>query len=259
MKSRLISVDIHAVFGFLKRPDVNESIYLTYNCLHRPALLGILGAIVGLGGFYQAFIVGETTLPDYYEKLADIKLGIRPLQSSNGTFQKVVVNYTNTVGYANREPGGTLQVSEQTLLKPGFRIYLLLDIGKEVHAKLHHCLQSNEAEYIPYLGKNDFQLWWDNFREYDFSEFGYDSDFEVATLFIKDTAVREDRRGPVIDLTRKAESTFIYFENLPYRYDEKTKNYQLKPFAYTNARFSPKYKINDLYRIKGQEALIQLF
>ena len=45
---KLISFDLCADMGFLKKPDINEKIYLTYNMLHKPALLGILGAIIGL-------------------------------------------------------------------------------------------------------------------------------------------------------------------------------------------------------------------
>ena len=46
---RLISFDIQADFGFFKKPDYNDGVLLTYNMLHKPALLGILGAITALG------------------------------------------------------------------------------------------------------------------------------------------------------------------------------------------------------------------
>lgn len=45
---RLISFDIQADFGFFKKPDYNDGVLLTYNMLHKPALLGILGAIIGV-------------------------------------------------------------------------------------------------------------------------------------------------------------------------------------------------------------------
>ena len=35
MNDRLISVDLFSSFGFLKKPDINVDIYLTYNCLHK--------------------------------------------------------------------------------------------------------------------------------------------------------------------------------------------------------------------------------
>ena len=42
---RLISFDIQADFGFFKKPDYNDGVLLTYNMLHKPALLGILPAV----------------------------------------------------------------------------------------------------------------------------------------------------------------------------------------------------------------------
>ena len=50
---KLISVDFYADFGFLKKPDTNNPMYFSFNMLHKPALLGILGAIIGERGFYD--------------------------------------------------------------------------------------------------------------------------------------------------------------------------------------------------------------
>ncbi len=52
----------------LKNPITNEPVYLTFNMLHKPALLGILGAIAGMKGFVKN---GE--LPEYYEKTEGCK------------------------------------------------------------------------------------------------------------------------------------------------------------------------------------------
>ena len=53
MSKRLISFDLKADFGCLKKPDVNDGLMLSFNMLHKPALMGILGAIVGEKGFYD--------------------------------------------------------------------------------------------------------------------------------------------------------------------------------------------------------------
>ena len=65
---RLISFDIQADFGFFKKPDYNDGVLLTYNMLHKPALLGILGAIIGLRGYQKK---GEW--PEYYQRLAPLQ------------------------------------------------------------------------------------------------------------------------------------------------------------------------------------------
>ena len=74
MGKKIISFDLNAEFGFFKKPDINDGIYLTYNMLHKPALLGIIGAIIGLKGYER-----NGVLPEYYNKLKHIKVGIQPL------------------------------------------------------------------------------------------------------------------------------------------------------------------------------------
>ena len=110
---RLISFDIQADFGFFKKPDYNDGVLLTYNMLHKPALLGILGAIIGLRGYRKK---GEW--PEYYQRLAALPVGIEPLEGRHekGSFQKTIVKYTNTVGYANQD--GNLLVEESMLIRP---------------------------------------------------------------------------------------------------------------------------------------------
>lgn len=80
---KLISFDLKAEMGFFKKPDINDGIYLTYNMLHKPALLGILGAIVGLKGHEK-----EGVLPEYYCKFRDLKVAVQPLASAMVTIQK---------------------------------------------------------------------------------------------------------------------------------------------------------------------------
>jgi len=46
----LISFDVAGDFGFFRKPDTNDGIQLSYNLIHKPSVLGILGAIAGLAG-----------------------------------------------------------------------------------------------------------------------------------------------------------------------------------------------------------------
>lgn len=61
--SKVISFDLFADFGFFKKPFSNEKLdlYLTFNMLHKPALLGILGAILGLSGYKKKERFQNTT------------------------------------------------------------------------------------------------------------------------------------------------------------------------------------------------------
>lgn len=254
MDNKIISFDIKADFGFLKKPDTNEPVYLTFNMLHKPALLGILGAILGLEGFQE-----NENLPEYYKTLNKLKIGIKPLRDEKGNFQKTVIRYSNSVGYANLD-GGTLIVDEQTLIAPSYRCYLLLNSDEELHKKLRQRLLNHQAEYLPYLGKNDFSLWWEEVKEWDFKSFQSDSSFKIESIFIKEKPVKEGKSESTFNLMTGGESgSFMYFENLPVAYHPELYQYKYKPFAYTDWALEQNYKVNDLYKLSNNGPIVQLF
>lgn len=251
--AKIISVDFNASFGFLKKFDINEDIYLTYNCLHKPALLGIFGAILGYGGYYQAFVKGRNE-PEYFEKLKNIKVGIEPIESSKGNFQKTVIVYNNSVGYANND--GTLIIKEQTLISPSYRVYILLDNDNSL--KLYNSLKNNEAVFIPYLGKNDFQLYWESPKEYKALKFSPSSQFSISSIFKKEDTVKTH----INKFMRVRSKMFMYFERLPVGFSDITKNYELGEFVYTNAVFESDFQLKDLYEIEsedGTKEIVQVF
>ncbi len=254
---KLISVDVKANMGFFKKPDINESIYLTYNMLHKPVLLGILGAIVGLEGYRKT---GE--LPEYYMRLHTLKIGIQPLKVSNGNFMKTVLQYNNGVGYASHEAGGNLIVREQILIRPTFRCFIKLDTDDALERRLLESLKNCEADYLPYFGKNEFSLWWNNFQEYDYQPFEFAEDYEVATIFMKSKeAIKEMVQRKIISpfAMNGGESKFMTFEQLPVGFDEQLLQYEKRPFVYTNFTLSRDLKLEGLYQIQEQDGLIQLF
>lgn len=265
---KIISIDVKADFGFLKKPDTNDPIYLTFNMLHKPALLGILGAILGLQGFSEKKnekkgkkkteqpINQEEHLPEYYKKLKYLKVGIKPLNAENGNFEKTVIKYNNGVGYANLD-GGNLIVVEQTLIKPNYRCYVLLDNNSQLYEYLKH----SKAEYLPYLGKNDFSLWWENFTEYDVQPFDSTTEsFSVKTIFIKSRPVKEglQEMTDIELLMGKEGNTFMYFENLPVSYNLDLMQYYYQPFSYTDWSLKQTYPVHNLYQLLNDE-IIQLF
>jgi CRISPR-associated protein Cas5h len=259
---KLISIELFADFGMLKKPDTNEPVYLTFNMLHKPVLLGILGAITGLEGFKE-----KGKLPDYYEKLKDLKVGIEPLKHENGNFQKTIIAYNNTTGMASKETGGNLIVTEQTLIAPAFRCYFMLDTDIELHKKIDKNLSNYDAEYLPYLGKNEFSVWWENYTQYEFKEFEAAENFKIASVFIKDKPVKDGKAEEYFDLLTDLTgqgNTFIYFERLPIGYIEiapKQYQYEYRNFAFSDWSYRPEYKSGHFQMIKlsGNEKVIQLF
>jgi len=270
MSIKLVSIDIKAQFGFLKKPDTNEGIYFTYNIIHKPALLGILGAIVGLEGYYQAYVKNKS-LPQYWGKFGSIKIAIEPLNSDKGTYNKTIVKYNNSVGYANVDKtgknGSTLNITEQILISPKFRIYLLLNLLNEYENKLYESLKNNISEFIPYFGKNDFQLWWDNFFETEnfTGDFKPTEKFIIDSIFVKtssDTVRESIPTGLDIEINLNENSIakeFAYFERLPIGFNRVTGNYELANFSYSNYKLKPTFNINGLCKINSLDKIIQLF
>lgn len=255
---KLISFEIKADFGFLKKPDYNDGLLLSYNMLHKPALLGILGAIAGLEGYKQ-----KGKLPEYYIKLQSIPVSIQPVGDEKGNFQKTSVKYTNTVGYANLD--GNLLIEETMLVKPAYKCFLLLNMEDEIQGKLYGYIKNRKAEYIPYLGKNEYQAWIeDEVLEYQFENFAPSDEFKIDSLFVKEGTIQHQKVEPSFSFTLGSmtnSGSFCYFENLPIGFNERLMQYQINHFAYTDWTFKPESKIEKLYRITTDQSsqIIQLF
>jgi CRISPR-associated protein Cas5h len=272
---KVISFDLYADMGFLKKPDINDKISLTYNMLHKPCVLGILGAICGLEGFTK-----NNKLPEYYEKLEQIPVGIKPIGDGceNGNFSKTVTTYTNTIGFANA--GENLIVSEQTLIKPAYRIFLLLETNKEYEKILYERIQNQQAEFIPYLGKNDYSAWWyakdvenengdvlfQGVREYEILEMESKQDFKIDTAFIKqnaliDSIAVDESDDDFGEFEISAFGSYVYFEKLPYAYCDKLYQYKYTDFALTDSKLKagslPKKSLYHL-KFKTDQFIVQL-
>jgi CRISPR-associated protein Cas5h len=84
-------------------------------------------------------------------------------------------------------------VTEQTLVAPAFKCWIMLNMENEIDAKLYNYLKKNKADYLPYLGKNEFSLWWDNFEEYTCEPLSPTGDFQINSLFIKEETVKDGK------------------------------------------------------------------
>ncbi len=256
---KLISIDIFADFGMLKKPDTNEPVYLTFNMLHKPALLGISGAVIGAGGFKEKGI-----LPEYYIKLQDLKIGIQPLNHENGNFQKTTITYNNTTGMASKEKGGNLMVTEQTLVAPAYRCYFLLNTENESHILLDENLSKYYAEYLPYMGKNEFSVWWENYKCYNgHEEFSPMDSFKISSIYIKDEPVEGAKDvQPFVPFFTEFGNTFSYFERLPIGYKDigkKHYQYEYRNFAFTDWSLKADYKTTQLMLKLNSDEIIQVF
>lgn len=252
MEKVIVTFEISSLFGFLRKPELNEDIYFSFNTLHKPALLGMLGAVLGLRGF-EIYNTKED-FPEYYSLLSNIPIGIQPLNHHNGVCDKTIIEYTNTVGYANA--GSTLMVKEQTLVKPHYCIYLLLDLKVEIQMKLKTLLEQGQAVFLPYFGKNEHNVVFSKVKVLPLSmaEIPTD-DYYLNSIFIKSNLLKD---AIVFEAgAKKSKNKFFSFEDLPTSYDVNTKNYVFEKYAYSNFKFKKEYNPGNLYKI-GENEFIQM-
>jgi len=244
---KLISFTIKAEFGMFKKPDINDKIFVTYNMIHKPYLLGILGAIMGYGGHAQEKNVNEKQIfADYYEKLKDIRVAIMPTSSNGGIFKKEFIIFNNTTN------GSIANITEQTLVNPAYRIYLELD--NENDKEMIDKLEKNEAIFQPYMGKNEFSLWWDDFKIHNkFEKIDKKEKFQIKTIIKKPENFVLKNSG----YKERTTNYFYLFERLPIGFDEQLKQYVYHEFLYTNAIFKNSSNLDSLYEC--DEGVICLF
>lgn len=209
--------------AMFKKPDVNSVHYYTYGHIHKPALIGLFGAVLGYAGYSQ--MDGKDRYPEYYQRLKDLQVSISP-NADKGYFAKKIVGYNNSVGYASREQGGNLIVKEQWIEDPSWDIFVLLDCDEA--KKLAEYMTERKCIYIPYLGKNDHPA---DIVQVMISEGSMEEHAETLDcLFPKNKA----QIDPDADLFDGVENPFKYEEALPIVLDADTNQYVLEKFIYTN-------------------------
>ncbi len=243
---KLISFTIQSEFGMFKKPDINDKIFVSYNIIHKPYLLGILGAIMGYDGHNQNR--DKSKMPEYYERFKDIRVAIAPSSENGGIFKKEFIIFNNTTN------GSISNITEQTLVNPAYKIYIELDDENEEHIKLIDSIKNNRAVYPPYMGKNEFSLWWDNFHQHaKFEKIEIKEKFEVKTIIKKDENFVLKNSG----YKERTTNYFYLFERLPIGFDEVLKQYTYHDFLYTNAIFKNTQSLTNLYEC--DEGVICLF
>lgn len=241
---KAISFELSGKTACFRKPDVNQFAYFTYNNIHKVALLGLLGAIIGLGGYTQLHdknrglkkgqLGYDDGYPEFYEKLKELKISIVPLAPC-GYFAKKIQVFNNSVGYASREMGGNLIVREQWLENPAWQI-LILDDESEVYATLKEYLLDKKSLFIPYLGKNDHPAKIDEVKEVELKRdlFVIDDEIYIDSLFTKEESlslgwVRED-----IDVPE-----FIFQEVSPTSLQKEYHFYEYKTMIFTSKAVEP--------------------
>lgn len=217
--------------AFFKKPDVNSYYYFTYGCIHKIALMGILGAILGYKGYNQQVNENVFSYPEFYERLKNIKIGIVP-KNTNGYISKKIQVYNNSVGYASKELGGNLVVKEQWLENPTWDVFILIQTEEE--KQLSDRLINRRFKYIPYLGKNDHIANITNVEIMADVE-RLNTASKIDSIFIKRFFEIQAFEDDPFDPEPIHAPIYKYQEMLPIALEATTNKYELETFIYTNA------------------------
>lgn len=240
---RVLKFTLSGETGFFKKPDVNTYLYFTYGHIHKVALLGIFGAILGHKGYNQTKInkpskktkENSIVFPEFYEKLKDIKVSIVP-NNEKGFIKKKVQVFNNSVGYASKEQGGNLIVKEQWLENPSWDIYVLVNNNESEN--IADYILNNKCVYTPYLGKNDHYANINNAILIDKNQIKEAIDLEKINSLCPKKFFEIDMSVDEFDDFSDDEiiDTFKYEEKLPIGLDENTNMYILETLMYTNMK-----------------------
>lgn len=230
--------------AFFKKPDVNTYYYFTYGHVHKIALMGILGAIMGYGGYSQQKDRGDV-YPEFYTNLKHIKVGIQPWkkgQVHKGYFTKKVQTFNNTVGYANKD--GNLIVKEQWLENPSWNIYIIIDGVTE--DKLCERIVNSRSTFVPYLGKNDHMANIGEIQIIEGERLSLSQPIIFNSLYLKDHfSISIENNNDLWSNDYNPGLNYKYEERLPVELDEVTNQYITRYFVYTNNKVELREKMDE--------------
>ena len=240
---RIVKFTLKGEHAFFKKPDVNSYIYFTYNQIHKVALLGMFGAILGYQGYESQ---KGKSYPEFYEKLKDLKLAIIP-KNKYGIFPKKIQVFNNSVGYASFEQGGNLIVKEQWIENPEWDIYFA--VIDEASEQLADFILKRKCIYIPYLGKNDHPADILNPISLEGVQIREEG-ITIHSLMPKNNIELESD----CEEEEMEELLFRYEEELPIGLKENVNTYQLTKLIYTNQPI--KESISPIYEVEGKNIIL---
>ncbi|MCR8744476.1 type I-B CRISPR-associated protein Cas5b [Romboutsia lituseburensis] len=237
--------------AFFKKPEVNSYYYFTYGSIHKVALLGMFGAILGYGGYNQHrynldnIKSYKDPYPEFYSKLNALRVSIEPLNEKAYTPKKVQF-FNNSIGDYNKDKDKNLCnliVKEQWLENPKWNIYVLLD--NEEANKLSDYIANYKTVYQPYLGKNDHYANISEIELYDVEDIVEYDDIDKIDSLCPKSYVEFDMEND------EEEDLFKYSERLPIALYEATNMYELESFVFSNMCIDS-ITVSDIYKINNK-------
>lgn len=241
---KIIKFNLNGQFAFFKNPEVNSNYYFTFNNIHKIALLGILGSILGLKGYNQQ---GENEYPEFYEKLKDLSIAIVP-KSSVCPNKKIQV-FNNSTMFHNKGAdslGANLIVKEEWIENPSWDIYIQINEDNNIESELLSRITEYRYVYVPYLGKNDHFANISDIEVFNEDDIKLveDSKFKVDSFYLKGSY-----KETTDDWYDDGDDALRYREYLPFNINSKTNHYEYKVVEYSTGELETTRDNIKTYRI----------
>lgn len=237
MAMEILKFNLSGQTAFFRNNDVNDGdITYSYGHIHKVALMGVLGAVLGLGGHNTAYnkTKGKYIYPKFYEVLKDIKVAICP-KAKYGYFERKKQNMINTCGYSinkDTKKGQILMYTEQYIENPSWDIYIDLNsIESDVAEKMKDFILHNKAVYIPYLGKTNHAAIISDMKVCE-GKISNEKIVNLHSMFPFTSGIKKH-----VDIFADEDSIFEYREILPISYSESNCYYKSKLFVYSNRQY----------------------
>lgn len=241
------SFDLAGDMAFFKKNDANDMVFISYNFLHKPVVLGIIGAILGISGYSKS---KPSQHPDFYTNLKDMKIAILPHYEK--PLKKVITGFNNASGLASRstkKQGETWQIKEQILVgEPEIRYTVFVLDNNSVQdgliSRLKSILTNRESEYPLYFGKNEFFAYHANYQEYEANPLTDTETFVCGLVKAGDkntTIFRETSFEDFNPFEKTSNEGYTIYEYLPYDFDERG-FYKKDMFVLTQRKITIKEK-----------------
>lgn len=239
-----LKFNIGGRFAHFKNPENNIKLEISYDNIPKTALIGQLGAILGLRGKQQEREIGFL---EYLEELKDIKVSIVP---HSARFNKHIESFNNSTKFANNmvKVPATQIIRRQVLEDVDWTVFILKDSIKKKHFdNLHDMLIARKSKFPLFLGKSEFKARLGKVELVQLEKLTSDEvekcDSLVMDKFI--TSIEKDR----CDNHFIKDDLFIRKDYMPVGYNE-IGLYNLEKFIFTNSDIEVKngefYKIEDM-------------
>lgn len=184
---RGLKFNIYGKYAFFKNPESNKGTEFSFEHIHKPVVLGILGAILGLDGKGQLKEHNEKL--EYYEKLKSVKMAIIP---KNPMFNSHIEDTNNSTGFANA--GDTQGITRKVLNDVEWTI--ILDKSsfedEKLYDKLFDMLNRKVSTYPVSLGNRRYFANFSNVEEIKLNNVEVEDVYKLDSLYERSVIKEED-------------------------------------------------------------------